>query len=101
MDQRNHRAYDKMQFWLTVAGFALTILSSTGVILWNMSGRLTAIESNIVRIETRMDTGFKHIARAITGLDSEKTIFQSKIEEVYKRCCSEITASSSPHGASE
>jgi len=88
MPARNHRWSDNYQFWFGLVSILFVFIGG----IWHMSSRLTTIERNLAAQNQRIETGFRHVANSINGLDGEKTLFQAKIEQIYLRCCSELTA---------
>lgn len=89
LNQREHRWSDSFHFWFGLVSLVFVLVGG----IWHMSSRLTTIEQHVLTQSQRTETGFKHINTAIGGLNTEKSVFQSKIEQIYMKCCSELNAS--------
>jgi len=88
LSQREHRWTDQYSFWFGLISLLFVIIGG----IWHMSSRLTTMEQHILTQNQRTETGFKHVSNALNNLNRDKSSFQKKIEHVYLRCCSELTA---------
>ncbi len=93
MTERRSRFYYQWQFWLTIAGMLFSIIGGVSTVLWTMSSEITKYQNNLVRIERKVDIGFTHVSNALDRKTIREEQFNTKIEEIHRKCCSEIYAS--------
>jgi len=86
---REHRWSDQYQFWLGLTSLIFVIFGG----IWHISSRLTTMENHIATQNQRVEIGFKHVSKAIDKLNHDKEIFDNRVREVFKNCCSELRAS--------
>jgi len=58
-----------------------------------MSGRLSTIEQQILTQNVKVNTGFDHVSLAIDRLNADKAVFDGRVREIFRSCCSELRVS--------